>query len=69
MDFAHVSKSLSNEIVQVVTADCNRACFSDSGVPDSQCVKNCSYKQAQLIKIFNDTIMKELPKLQDMSQI
>jgi hypothetical protein len=47
-----------------VFRDCSNACFSDSGVPDKDCVKNCSAKHAQFLSVFNTVTKAEMPKLQ-----
>lgn len=53
MDLANFSKSLSQMVSHEVFRDCSTACFSDSGIADKDCVKNCSAKHAQFLSVFN----------------
>lgn len=68
MDLANFSKSLSQMVSHEVFRDCSNACFSDSGIADKDCVKNCSSKHAQFLSVFNTVTKAELPNLQSLSQ-
>lgn len=46
MDFANLTRSLTGNLTSEVINDCNRLCFNEvDGVPSTDCVKNCTYKQ------------------------
>jgi len=70
MDLANYSRSLSQMIVHDIFRDCNNSCLNDqTGIPEKDCISNCSSKAAQFLAAFDKTIKQEIPKLQEMSRI
>ena len=70
MDLANFNKSLSQSITHEMMLECNRLCFNEGeSIPNVDCIRNCTFKQCQLLKIFNNTIHQEIPRLQELTRI
>ena len=70
MDLANLSKSFGSAVAGEVVLECHKLCYDEQeGQVNDECVKNCGYKQAQLINIFNRTLQKEMPRLQELSRL
>jgi hypothetical protein len=54
MDIANFIRGTSQEIFFTIASDCQRACFNENdNIPNLECVKNCTFKQAQLIRVLD----------------